>query len=135
MMNIRKQIREILKKNNIKYSVRDYYKLEHKHPGLSKQYGITYFIDLPTVEFYLKLKLFKESGIIHISYKDGGENNYFHVSSKIENFDEKISTAMYLIESHLKCISDMSSFESGKTPINVSRGVKIAEISNDINNI
>jgi len=134
-MNIRKQIRETLKRNNIKYSVRDYYKLEHKYPGLSSQYGVVYFINLPTEEFNLKLNLYKDSKIIKISYRDDGENNYFSIISTLDNFDEKISTAMYLVESHLRSISDMSMFESGETPINVFREMKISKISNEINNI
>jgi hypothetical protein len=131
-MDIKKEVKEILKKNNIEYSIRDYYKLEKKDPkmiGLAKQYGITYFIVLPTEQFNLKLSVFKKSKSILITYEDDGCNNYLSIRSSINDFNENISMSMYLIESHLKSIRDMETFESGKIPIDANRVKKIESLS------
>ena len=130
METIRKRIREILISKGIKYSVRDYYKLAERDPKLSQYvgYGVVYFVNISTDTFNLKLRLLKGSDLILISYEDCGENNYFCVTSKIENFEEKISISMYLIQRHLKSIQDMSLFESDQTPIGLIRDMKLKSL-------
>lgn len=127
---IRKRIKEILISKDIKYSVRDYYKLAERDPKFSNLtgYGIVYFITIPTEAFNLKLRLLNGSDLVSITYEDCGENNYFCVTSKIDDFEEKISISMYLINTHLKSIRDMSLFESNQTPIDLIRDMKLKSL-------
>lgn len=137
-MTLKDKVSEVLKRNNIRYNIRDYYELEEKNSkmkGLTNQYGITYFIKLNTSRFGLKLRVYKESELIYAHYDDYGGNNYFTFRCKIEEFEEKIKTSMYLIDAHLRTIKDMSLFANGKTPLNIIRGQKIDDISKEINNI
>ncbi len=134
MKNLKKSIREVLKNNGIEYTLRDYYKLsivekDPKIKDLYSQYGLMYFISLPTEDYSLKLSAYKKSKKIRISYKDIGDNNYFSISCGLDDFDQKIKECMYLIDCHLKIINDMERFASGKVSTNIIRGSKIESIS------
>ncbi len=51
-MTLKDKVSEVLKRNNIRHNIRDYYELEEKNSkmkGLTNQYGITYFIKLNTI--------------------------------------------------------------------------------------
>lgn len=131
MRDIRRKIREILVKNGVKYSVRDYYKLAKNDTGsklnyddLSKSYGITYFIEIPSNDYYLKMNYF-DRGVLQLSYGDGGGNYLFSTTLIIDDLDQKIKAAVKLVEDHLDLLVVLHKFGNGEIPKYIERSIKV----------